>query len=84
MGVELLVGDPRDEICGENIILPREPGLINALDLDMNKLKKSYMKNVTEKAVELTEQDIQFLADDTNSDVAFVVSTLKELSRRSS
>lgn len=84
MGVELLVGDPRDEVCGENIVLPREPGLISVQDIDMNELKKSYIKNAAAKADEITEQDIQFLAEDTNSDEAFVVSTIEELSRRSS
>nr|WP_200801449.1 2-amino-4-oxopentanoate thiolase subunit OrtB [Clostridium grantii] len=82
MGVAIIVGDPRDEICGQNIVLPENPGLIKAVDLDMNKLKKSYIKNAVIKVDYATEGDIRFLAEDTNSTIEFVKETLEELNRR--
>lgn len=80
MGVELLVGDPRDEVCGENIILPENPGLIQVVDLDMDKLRKSYIKNGL-KCIEgdVPESDIKYLADDTKSTVDFVKEAIVEL-----
>lgn len=77
MGVKLLVGDPRDEVCGENIVLPEHPGLIQAVDLDMTKLKTSYIKNALAKATEVTEGDIKYLADETDSSTDFVRATLE-------
>lgn len=80
MGVKLLVGDPRDEICGENIILPKEPEMIQAVDLDMSKLKKSYIKNViTRVDGTISEVDITYLAEETRSSLGFVKETIQGL-----
>jgi len=80
MGVKLLVGNPKDEIAGENIILPENPSLIKAVDLDMEKLKKSYIKNAVAKSSgEVTEADVKYLADEIKSDIEFVKNTIKSL-----
>lgn len=77
MGVELMVGDPKDEVCGVNIILPEHPGLIQAIDLDLNKLKKSYIKNAVIKVDgPIAEADMKYLAEDTRSSIEFVKETL--------
>jgi len=78
MGVKLIVGDPRDEICGVNIVLPEHPGLIQAVDLDMNKLKKSYIKNALTKVEgPLSEADLGYLAEETSSTIEFVKETIE-------
>lgn len=79
MGVKLLVGDPKNEKCGENIVLPEHPGMIQAVDLDMDKLKLSYIKNYIKDAKEITEADMKFLADDTRTDEAFVKQCIEAL-----
>lgn len=81
MGVKLLVGDPREEVCGESIVLPKHPRMIQAVDLDMNQLRKSYIKNAVKDQEDLTEAEIQFLAEDTGSAPAFVKEVLSELRR---
>lgn len=80
-GIKVLIGNPEDEVPGENIVLPREPGLIRARDLDLNKIRKSYIKNclANNEGVEITDKDIEFLAEDTKSDMEFVKETIKEL-----
>ena len=79
MGVEIQAGDPRDEICGKNIILPKTPGLIKAVDIDMKKLRQSYIKNAAAQAEHISEEDIRFLAEDTKSSIDFVRDTLEGL-----
>ncbi|MBN2559239.1 MAG: PLP-dependent lyase/thiolase [Clostridia bacterium] len=80
MGVEVLVGDPADEVCGSNIILPEEPGMIKAIDLDMDNLRRKYIKNaIQHKDFELSEADLAFLAEDTKSTVAFVKEAVNEI-----
>jgi len=80
-GVSVIIGNPEDEIPGDNIILPKEPGLIKARDLDLNKLKISYIRNCIEttKVTSVTSEDIQFLAEDTKSSVQFVSNVLSEM-----
>jgi len=61
--------------------LPKTPGLIKARDYDLVKARKSYIKNaITNTGItNPDERDIQFLAEDANTDVAFVkefISTL--------
>jgi cysteine synthase len=80
-GVEVLIGNPKDEIPGKNIILPEHPKMIKAVDYDLNKAKKSYIKNCVEHFGfnTLTEEDIEFIAEDTNSSIDFVKTALNEL-----
>lgn len=71
-GIEIRIGNPADEIPGESIVLPSHPSLIKVQDLDLNKLKLSLIKHSlkgrpAEFQRDLTENDIQFLADETKS-----------------
>lgn len=80
-GVNIIIGNPDKEVPGENIILPEHPKLIKARDLDLNKLKKSYIRNCIEttKVNKVSNEDIKFLANDTKSDIEFVKEVLNEL-----
>ncbi|WP_427339109.1 2-amino-4-oxopentanoate thiolase subunit OrtB [Caloranaerobacter sp. DY30410] len=80
-GVDIIIGNPDEEIPGKNIILPSHPGQIKARDLDLDKIKKSYIKNCIEttKIDYVTEEDIDFLVKDTKSNEEFVKQILDEL-----
>ena len=78
-GIDLIVGDPKDEVCGQNIVFPSEPGLIKAVDLDLDKLRKSYIKNAVKGQKKATDKDIEFLANDIKSDADFVKKVIEEL-----
>jgi cysteine synthase len=83
MGVDVLIGNPRDEVCGTNIILPEGPGMIRAVDLDMDNLRRKYIKNaLKQQDYELTDADLKFLAEDTKTTIAFVKDTIDELRRK--
>ncbi len=79
-GIDILIGDPKEEISGKNIILPKDPSMIKAVDLDLDRLKAMYIKNcMTHRQVSNpTPQDIQFLAEDTKSTEAFVKSVIEK------
>ncbi len=68
-GIELRFGDPSEEVPGESIILPEHPSMIKAVDLDLDKIKTSYIRNCMEKVkgIEITEQDIKFMAEETKN-----------------
>ena len=79
-GIEVLFGNPQDEVPGKNIVLPEHPSLIKAKDMDMAKLRKLLIKNALENTGKTpTEEDIEYLVKETNTDVDFVKSALAEL-----
>ena len=80
-GIEIVFGDPKDDVPGKNIVLPSDPGLFRVKDMDLDKLRKSLIKRSVPRAngKKLTAEDIAFLVADTRSDEAFVKAALDEL-----
>jgi len=44
-GISVKFGNPDEEVPGKNIILPSKPNLITARKVDLNRLRRSYLKN---------------------------------------
>lgn len=79
-GIEIRFGDPKDEIPGKNIILPEHPSLIQVTDLDLDHMRRSRIKRaVGSHKDELTDEDIRFLVEETNTDEEFVRSAVAAL-----
>ena len=79
-GIELLFGDPKDEIPGKNIIFPSHPSLIKAQDADLDHMRKSLIKSALNNSkVTPNDADIVFLAEETNTNIDYVKSVVKEL-----
>ena len=79
-GIEIVFGNPQDEIPGKNIVLPAHPSMIKIKDMDMAKLRRSLIKNSLEMTGKIpTEEDIAFLAEETKANVEFVKNTLAGL-----
>ena len=80
-GIEIKFGNPRDEVVGKTIILPEHPSMIQAVDLDLDKLRLSLIKNAL-KEVEnrsLTDIDLTYLAAETNISVEAVKAMVAKL-----
>lgn len=78
-GIDIRFGDPNaEDKPGENLILPKDPSFIKAEEADLNHFRQSLIKKSVKKAgVEVpTEADLQFLAEETKTDVEFVKKTL--------
>lgn len=78
-GIEIKFGNPEEEVPGKNIILPAEPALLKAKDVDLDKLKVSLVKNYIKEEKDLTADDIQFLIEETKSDKNYVENILKKI-----
>ena len=68
MGVEVFRGDPTEEKPGKNIIIPLRPEQIEAEDVDLDRLRESYVKNAGKSLGDealMTAADIEFLCEDT-------------------
>ena len=80
-GINIIFGNPEEEIPGENIILPAHPNLLKAKDIDMDKLRGSYIKNCIEnnKATEITTEDLSFIIADSKATKEMVLLALEQL-----
>ena len=80
-GIEIKFGNPEEEVPGKNIILPAEPSLLKAKDVDLDKLKVSLVKNYIKDIKDLTDNDINFLIAETKSNKEYIDSILKTIGR---
>lgn len=78
-GIEVKFGNPIDEVPGTNIIIPLNPTLIKVQNLNLQKIKKSCIKNHLQNKTDLSEADILFLIDEVNDSRDFVIEALNEL-----
>ena len=78
-GIDIHFGDPDEEDKpGVNVILPKDPGHIRAVDADLDHFRASLIKKSCQKfgVTEPNEADLQFLAVETKTDVDFVKKVL--------
>ncbi|EFC90885.1 Pyridoxal-5'-phosphate-dependent protein beta subunit [Dethiosulfovibrio peptidovorans DSM 11002] len=81
-GVEVLFGDPDSEVPGKNIVFPDDPGSIKLREFDLEKARRSYIRNSVVKCGvtgEVSAEDVSFLAVETKTDEGFVRSVLTDL-----
>jgi hypothetical protein len=77
-GICIYFGDPKDEIPGKSIVLPKSASLIKAIDIDLDSIRKKYLQNQFRKSNTLTKEDLLFLEKETNSSIDFVVGEAKK------
>ena len=82
MGVEVVRGDPKDNKPGKTIVIPQHPSQIEAADVDLDRIRRSYLRNALNSLTEgqkVTEKDLEFLAADTKSTQNYVREVINEL-----
>jgi cysteine synthase len=79
-GIDVYVGDPKEQVPGKNIVIPSHPSKVSVTDINMDGLKNSYMKNAMNKLTEneAEQVDIEFLALETKMSPEKIVAILKE------
>lgn len=81
-GIEVRFGNPEEEIPGKSVIIPSHPSLIKARDMDLDRQKRSLIKgNLKKYTLEPTEEDYQYLAEETCKDISWVRETVAELKK---
>ncbi|MFW6301316.1 MAG: 2-amino-4-oxopentanoate thiolase subunit OrtB [Bacillota bacterium] len=80
-GVEIKRGNPDEEVPGQSIIIPEEPGMIKARDLDLDKIRGSYLKKAINNSgiAKLGDKELEFLAAEVNLDIAKVKEMIAEI-----
>ena len=77
-GIEIKFGSPEEDKPGVNLVLPDNPGLIQHKEADIDHFRRSMIKKACAKfGVEKPcDADLQFLADETKTNVDFVKEVL--------
>lgn len=80
-GIKVYVGDPKEQVPGENIVIPSHPEVVSITDMDMELLRNSYIKNCVNKLTDnkVDNVDIKYLSLETRLSNEKVVEILKQL-----
>jgi cysteine synthase len=84
MGIDVKRGDPRDNKPGHRIVIPERPSQIAVVDVDLDHVRRSYVRNALETLSEgersLGDIDLEFLAAETRSNRTYIEEVVNELS----
>ena len=78
-GIEIKFGDPdKEDKPGVNLALPKDPSYLRIQEADIKRFRESLIKKSCKKhgVTNPTAEDLQFLADETKTDIEFVKNAL--------
>jgi 2-amino-4-ketopentanoate thiolase beta subunit len=80
MGVEVRVGDPRQNYPGKVVVIPEDISQLSVQEIDVPDLRARYLRSAV-AGVErpLEKHEVEYLAAETNSSQDFVLEKLKDL-----
>ncbi len=80
-GVEVRLGDPKDNVPGKTIVIPERIEQLHVEELNLDKIRQSYVKHAVEATGvrKLEAEDISFLVEDSKSSAEFIHKTLNSL-----
>ena len=78
-GIEIKFGDPdKEDKPGVNLVLPKDPSYLRIQEADIKRFRESLIKKSCKShgVTNPTAEDLQFLADETKTDIEFVKNAL--------
>ncbi len=80
-GIEVKSGDPKESVPGRSIIIPDHPSRISVTDLDLDHLRRSYLRNAVHsaKVSTVSADELRYLMEETRGSEPFVRAALAEL-----
>ena len=85
MNIEVTRGDPSGNVPGRRIVIPQHPAQIATRELDLDSVRRSYLRNAVERLPADTRpesEDIEYLAAETRMSADQVREALDELARK--
>ncbi|MDQ3937335.1 MAG: 2-amino-4-oxopentanoate thiolase subunit OrtB [Chloroflexota bacterium] len=85
LGIEIAIGARTGDAPGRRIVLPREMAEMGITEVDLRRLRRSYLRRIASRVDHrrLEEGELDFLAQDLNTDRAFVEAEWDELAQSS-
>ena len=84
LGVKVERGDPRENVPGRKIVLPEHPAQIAVSEVDLDRVRRSYLSNAVAGQAAGEQPgavDLEFLAAETRTTPDYVEEVLHELQR---
>lgn len=83
-GIEVRRGHPRDDLPGQRIIIPEHPRQIQVTEVNLDKVRQSYLKNAINKTglTSVSKEEVEFLVAETKSSESYLCELLKEMGVR--
>jgi cysteine synthase len=80
-GIEVKIGNPLEEVPGENLILPEHPSKMIIKDMELDKYRSSFIKNSLNRTESktITSVDFEYLCDETKLEKEKVSKLLESL-----
>lgn len=75
LGIEVVRGDPRNSKPGETIVIPTDPSNVAVVDVDLDRIRRSYIRNAVGSLAggrQINDVDLEFLAAETRSTPSYV------------
>ena len=84
MGIDVRLGDPKDNRPGKLIVIPEEIDQVQTTDIDLNGLRRSYLGRIADArpARPLTAEETQFLAEETGVPLDELAGLWEEVAHR--
>jgi hypothetical protein len=85
MGIDVRRGDPLENRPGKAIVIPEHPSQIKPVEMDLNRIRRSYLRNALNSLAEgqaVTDADIAFLAAETKTDETYVREAIESHERK--
>jgi len=82
LGIQVTRGDPRGNRPGRAIVIPEHPSQVAVVDVDLDQLRRSYLRNAIESLPEragLSDVDLAFLSEETRSSKTYVREVIDEI-----
>lgn len=79
-GVEVRRGDPRENVPGKSIVIPEEFSQLHVTEVSLDRMRRSYVRNAVQRnnLKEVTEDEVQFLSEDSRLSPEDVRAVLEE------
>ena len=73
-------GDPRENVPGKSIVIPEEFSQLHVTEVSLDRMRRSYVRNAVQRnnLKEVTEDEVQFLSEDSRLSPEDVRAVLEE------
>jgi cysteine synthase len=85
LGIGVVRGDPRESEPGQVIVIPERPSQIEVVEVDLERVRRSYLRNAIASIPEGEcpgAADLEFLAAETRSTLSYVREFIHEMRRK--
>lgn len=78
-GIDVIVGDPENEVPGESIVIPAHPSMFRVRDVDLTRLRRSALRNIAGDRHTFSNDEIAYMAVEVNLSIKETEALLKTL-----